>query len=77
VLDYDPFSGTVRADTAKQLMEFVQKNHLNVTKIIDTHVHAVSRLPYLHRRAPYHLTLFGFRIIFQQEGIFTSIWLTR
>lgn len=56
VLDYDPFSGTVRADTAKQLMEFVQKNHLNVTKIIDTHVHAVSRLPYLHRYPPHHLT---------------------
>ncbi|CAO3674062.1 unnamed protein product [Umbelopsis ramanniana] len=51
VLDYDPFSGTVRADTAKQLMEFVQKNHLNVTKIIDTHVHAdhLSAGRYLHQ----------------------------
>ncbi|KAG2172943.1 hypothetical protein INT44_004684 [Umbelopsis vinacea] len=45
VLDYDPFSGTVKADTAKQLIEFVQKYHLNVTKIIDTHVHAV-KLPF-------------------------------
>ncbi|KAI8577000.1 hypothetical protein K450DRAFT_253893 [Umbelopsis ramanniana AG] len=54
VLDYDPFSGTVKADTAKQLIEFVQKYHLNVTKIIDTHVHAdhLSAGKYLHQ----HLT---------------------
>ncbi|KAI9280948.1 metallo-beta-lactamase superfamily protein [Umbelopsis sp. AD052] len=51
VLDYDPFSGTVKADTAKQLIEFVQKYHLNVTKIIDTHVHAdhLSAGNYLHQ----------------------------
>lgn len=41
VLDYDPFSGTVKADSGKQLIDFVEKNKLNVTRIIDTHVHAV------------------------------------
>lgn len=42
VLDYDAFSGTVKPDTAKELIEYVKKNNLTVTRIIDTHVHAVS-----------------------------------
>lgn len=42
VLDYDPFTATVHPTSAKQLLEFVNKHGLNVTKIIDTHVHAVS-----------------------------------
>lgn len=43
VLDYDPFSATVRPSSAKKIIEFVTKYGLNVTKIIDTHVHAVSK----------------------------------
>lgn len=42
VLDYDAFAGTVKADTAKKIMAYVKKNELDVTRIIDTHVHAVS-----------------------------------
>ncbi|KAL0087670.1 beta-lactamase-like protein [Phycomyces blakesleeanus] len=40
VLDYDPFSSCVHPSTAKQIIEFVRKHKLNITKIIDTHVHA-------------------------------------
>ncbi|KAG0176284.1 hypothetical protein DFQ28_007711 [Apophysomyces sp. BC1034] len=40
VLDYDPFSDTVRPEMAKRILDFVKKHNLNVTKIIDTHVHA-------------------------------------
>jgi glyoxylase-like metal-dependent hydrolase (beta-lactamase superfamily II) len=42
VLNYDPFSSTVHPLMAKSLIQFVEKYQLNVTKIIDTHVHAVS-----------------------------------
>jgi glyoxylase-like metal-dependent hydrolase (beta-lactamase superfamily II) len=41
-LDYDAFAGTVKADTAKELIAYIKANELNVTRIIDTHVHAVS-----------------------------------
>ncbi|KAI9494120.1 metallo-beta-lactamase family protein [Zychaea mexicana] len=40
VLDYDPFSATVRPTMAKKILEFITKHNLSVTKIIDTHVHA-------------------------------------
>ncbi|KAF7722748.1 hypothetical protein EC973_002732 [Apophysomyces ossiformis] len=40
VLDYDPFSATVRPKTANHILNFVKQHGLNVTKIIDTHVHA-------------------------------------
>ncbi|GAB5588924.1 hypothetical protein Unana1_03824 [Umbelopsis nana] len=54
VLDYDPFSGTVKADSAKQLIDFVEKNKLNVTRIIDTHVHAdhLTAAKWLHQHLP-------------------------
>lgn len=42
VLNYDPFSSTVHPLLAKTLMQFIEKYELNVSKIIDTHVHAVS-----------------------------------
>lgn len=42
VLDYDPFAGTVRPNTAKAVLDYIQKRRLHVTKIIDTHVHAVN-----------------------------------
>ncbi|KAI7888121.1 beta-lactamase-like protein [Mucor mucedo] len=40
VLNYDPFASTVQPLLAKQLMQHVEKYGLNVSKIIDTHVHA-------------------------------------
>ncbi|KAI7897761.1 beta-lactamase-like protein [Cokeromyces recurvatus] len=40
VLNYDPFSCTVSPLLAKSLISFIEKYQLNVTKIIDTHVHA-------------------------------------
>ncbi|KAI8983469.1 beta-lactamase-like protein [Pilobolus umbonatus] len=40
VLNYDPFSSTVHPLMAKRLIQFVEKYGLNVSKIIDTHVHA-------------------------------------
>lgn len=42
VLDYDPFSSTVHPSTAKRIIQFTEKYDLKVSKIIDTHVHAVS-----------------------------------
>ncbi|CAO3670087.1 unnamed protein product [Umbelopsis vinacea] len=54
VLDYDAFSGTVKPDTAKELIEYVKKNNLTVTRIIDTHVHAdhLTAAKYLHEHLP-------------------------
>ncbi|KAI7884564.1 Metallo-hydrolase/oxidoreductase [Lichtheimia hyalospora FSU 10163] len=40
VLDYDAFAGTVRPNTAKSVLDYIQKRKFHVTKIIDTHVHA-------------------------------------
>ncbi|CAO3652956.1 unnamed protein product [Mucor hiemalis] len=40
VLNYDPFSSTVHPLLAKSLIQFIEKYGLNVSKIIDTHVHA-------------------------------------
>lgn len=42
VLDYDAFAGTVQPNTAKSVLDYIQKHKLHVTKIIDTHVHAVN-----------------------------------
>lgn len=42
VLDYDPFASAVRPTMANSLLRFIEQHELNVTKIIDTHVHAVS-----------------------------------
>ncbi|KAI9275685.1 beta-lactamase-like protein [Phascolomyces articulosus] len=54
VLDYDPFSATVRPTMAKQILEFIEKHNLNVTKIIDTHVHAdhLTAAHYLKDKLP-------------------------
>ncbi|KAI8881665.1 beta-lactamase [Backusella circina FSU 941] len=40
VLDYDPFASTVHPTMANSLLRFIEQHELNVTKIIDTHVHA-------------------------------------
>ncbi|KAI8328534.1 beta-lactamase-like protein [Choanephora cucurbitarum] len=40
VLNYDPFTSSVFPLTAKAMAQFVEQYELNVTKIIDTHVHA-------------------------------------
>jgi glyoxylase-like metal-dependent hydrolase (beta-lactamase superfamily II) len=42
VLNYDPFSSRVHPLHANALIQFVENHGLNVSKIIDTHVHAVS-----------------------------------
>lgn len=42
VLDYDPFASKVHTATADNLLRFIESYELNVTKIIETHVHAVS-----------------------------------
>lgn len=44
VLDYDPLGGIVYPETASALVDFVHQHDLRVTKVIDTHVHAVSCL---------------------------------
>lgn len=41
VLDYNPLEGKVKPTTARKLLEFIQNLDLNVTKVIETHVHAV------------------------------------
>ncbi|ORE22429.1 Metallo-hydrolase/oxidoreductase [Rhizopus microsporus] len=40
VLDYDPFASKVHTATADNLLKFIESYELNVTKIIETHVHA-------------------------------------
>ncbi|KAI9266085.1 hypothetical protein BY458DRAFT_540380 [Sporodiniella umbellata] len=40
VLDYNPFSVKVHTSSADELLRFVEKHELNITKIIETHVHA-------------------------------------
>ncbi|CAO3640358.1 unnamed protein product [Mucor fragilis] len=54
VLNYDPFSSTVHPLLAKTLMQFIEKYELNVSKIIDTHVHAdhLSAAQYLKAELP-------------------------
>ncbi|KAJ2963608.1 hypothetical protein NQZ79_g1396 [Umbelopsis isabellina] len=54
VLDYDAFAGTVRAETAKNIIAYVKKNELDVTRIIDTHVHAdhLTAASFLHAHLP-------------------------
>ncbi|KAI8137246.1 beta-lactamase-like protein [Fennellomyces sp. T-0311] len=54
VLDWDPFATTVRPTMAKRIIDFVTKNNLNVTKIIDTHVHAdhLTAAYYLKQQLP-------------------------
>ncbi|KAG2231464.1 hypothetical protein INT48_007537 [Thamnidium elegans] len=54
VLDYDSFSSTVHPLTAKSLIQFTEKYELNVSKIIDTHVHAdhLTAAHYLKSKLP-------------------------
>jgi glyoxylase-like metal-dependent hydrolase (beta-lactamase superfamily II) len=42
VLDYNPWEGVVKPTTARKLVDFIKNLDLNVTKVIDTHVHAVK-----------------------------------
>ncbi|CAO3610759.1 unnamed protein product [Cunninghamella blakesleeana] len=54
VLDYDPLGGIVYPKTASKLVDFIKQHDLNVTKIIDTHVHAdhLTAAWYLKDRLP-------------------------
>jgi glyoxylase-like metal-dependent hydrolase (beta-lactamase superfamily II) len=49
VLDYDPKSGRTQTTSADQIVEFVRRNGLIVTWILETHVHAdhLTAAPYL------------------------------
>ncbi len=40
VLDFDPASGKVQTTSVQQIVAFVQQEGLQVTRIIETHVHA-------------------------------------
>ncbi|SAM04482.1 hypothetical protein [Absidia glauca] len=40
VLDYNPLEGVVKPTTARKLVDFIKNLDLNVTKVIETHVHA-------------------------------------
>ncbi|KAJ8655154.1 hypothetical protein O0I10_009189 [Lichtheimia ornata] len=54
VLDYDPLDAVVQPRTAKLILEHVNRFGLNVTKIIDTHVHAdhLTAAIYLKEQLP-------------------------
>ncbi|KAI9321064.1 beta-lactamase-like protein [Dichotomocladium elegans] len=54
VLDYDPFSSSVRPTMARQIVDQVNELGLKVSKIIDTHVHAdhLTAAEYLKNHLP-------------------------
>lgn len=54
VLDYDPFGARVFTSSANDLLRFIEQYELNVTKIIETHVHAdhLSSASYLKQLLP-------------------------
>jgi len=52
VLDYDPKSGRTKTKSADAVIDFVQKNNLSVSWILETHAHAdhVTAAPYLKEK---------------------------
>jgi glyoxylase-like metal-dependent hydrolase (beta-lactamase superfamily II) len=52
VLDYDPKSGRTQTHSADRLIEFVQRHHLTVQWILETHAHAdhLSAAHYLRKQ---------------------------
>ncbi|MEZ6001429.1 MBL fold metallo-hydrolase [Hyphomonas sp.] len=52
VLDFDPASGRTNTESADEIIEFIQKNELEVAWILETHVHAdhLSAAPYLQEK---------------------------
>jgi hypothetical protein len=43
VLDYDPFGPSINTLSASNIIKFIEQHELNVTRIIETHVHAVIK----------------------------------
>lgn len=43
VLDYDPFGPSISTLSASNIIKFIEQHELNVTRIIETHVHAVIK----------------------------------
>ena len=52
VLDFDHASGTTDTKSADEIVEFVQKNELDVAWVLESHVHAdhLSAAPYLQEK---------------------------
>jgi glyoxylase-like metal-dependent hydrolase (beta-lactamase superfamily II) len=54
VLDYDPFGPSINTLSASNIIKFIEQHELNVTRIIETHVHAdhLSSASYLKQNLP-------------------------
>ncbi|HAE28604.1 MULTISPECIES: MBL fold metallo-hydrolase [Hyphomonas] len=52
VLDFDPASGRTNTESADEIIEFIQKNDLEIAWILETHVHAdhLSAAPYIQEK---------------------------
>lgn len=52
VLDFDPKSGRIGTDSARALLEFVERHGLRVHRILETHAHAdhLTAAAFLHAR---------------------------
>ncbi|KCZ85853.1 metallo-beta-lactamase [Hyphomonas adhaerens MHS-3] len=52
VLDFDPASGRTNTESADEIIEFIQKNDLEIAWVLETHVHAdhLSAAPYIQEK---------------------------
>ena len=52
VMNYDPKSGRIRSTSADEVIDFIQKNHLKLEWILETHAHAdhLSAAPYIQHQ---------------------------
>ena len=52
VLNFDPKSGRTSTNSADELITFIQKNHLQLAWILETHAHAdhLSAAPYIQKQ---------------------------
>lgn len=52
VLNFDPKSGRTSSNSADELITFIQKNHLQLAWILETHAHAdhLSAAPYIQKQ---------------------------